>query len=293
MAGICGPLCELDPARISVSGWVQLFNEYCAVNNVLLEPPANANGVTPHNRRRALFITFIGPRAFEHLRAVCLPRQPNSYPIRELVEFLKARFEPEGLETTNRFQFSQRNQQANETASDFIAALQVLAAKCNFGMFYFDALRDRLVAGLKSNELRLKLLSQDNLTFLRAKELAIREDAIRQEARILAQSSVNHVSRQQRQPKNPTPSSDDKQNQKWKPCYRCSRLHDPAKCPARHWTCHACNIKGHISKACRKKANKSQAKSSVKNVEAEDSQQTAQPTLEQEVEALFHVSQVN
>ena len=102
---------------------------------MLLEPPADANGVTYHNRRSALFITYIGPRAFERLRVVCLPRQPNSYPIRELVEFLKARIEPEGLKTTNRFQFSQRNQLANETAIDFIAALQVLAAKCNFGMF--------------------------------------------------------------------------------------------------------------------------------------------------------------
>ena len=143
-----------EPSEISLSGWLQLFSEFCICNDIPLEPGQNANQVIPHNRRRAFLLSLVGPRAYEVLRSECLPLQPNNYPIRRLTEILKSRFEPEGLLTTNRYQFAIRDQSAQESAH-YIAQLQLLASRCNFGMGYYDALRDRLVAGIRSNGCRI------------------------------------------------------------------------------------------------------------------------------------------
>ncbi|KAF2891348.1 hypothetical protein ILUMI_14825 [Ignelater luminosus] len=37
-----------------------------------------------------------------------------------------------------------------------------------------------------------------------------------------------------------------------KPCYRCTRKHDPKSCPAKNWECYHCHKKVHTSQACRK-----------------------------------------
>ncbi|KAF2889771.1 hypothetical protein ILUMI_16402 [Ignelater luminosus] len=41
-------------------------------------------------------------------------------------------------------------------------------------------------------------------------------------------------------------------NKLGKPCYRCTRQHDPKSCPAKNWECYHCHKKGHTSQACRK-----------------------------------------
>lgn len=74
-----------------------------------------------------------------------------------------------------RSKFHNRRQQPGETIVEYIVILKHLAASCKFGTFLEDALRDRLISGVSSEELRQKLISKD-ITFIKAQELALKHE---------------------------------------------------------------------------------------------------------------------
>lgn len=95
----------------------------------------------------------------------------------ELIKELKAHYSIQNLELTSWFRFNRRSQNDEESAKDFIVALQSLANNCSFGEFTNQALRDRLVAGLRKEDICKKLLYQPNLSFeLACKLIADTED---------------------------------------------------------------------------------------------------------------------
>ncbi len=72
-----------------------------------------------------------------------------------------------------RFRFYQRNQGPDETISDYILALKRLASSCEFGTFLDDALRDKFVCGLAGEAYYRRLLSEKDLTFKKACDIAL------------------------------------------------------------------------------------------------------------------------
>lgn len=266
--------------EISLSGWSTQFDEVCMINGLAAEPPAppapnnDELPVPPHNLRRAVFLAAIGHRYYEVLRQCCLPGLPNMFPIPNLLEFLKERFEPAGLQQTSRYHFYARCQQDGESAVSFIHALQTLADKCGFGQQIFDALRDRVVQGIRDPNTRLKLLEAGHQDFFAVRAAVIQAETIQREARALAQNNVHHVSNtgyrssKKKQKSNPTkPNNNPNQERsngngssngsngngnkkQWDKCRRCNRYHDWRTCVCKDFTCFKCNKKGHISKAC-------------------------------------------
>lgn len=72
-----------------------------------------------------------------------------------------------------RFRFHKHQQYQGESISDFCVAIQKLSEKCEFGTNLQDSLRDRLVCGLTNEHIQRKLLVEADLTFKRAKEIAL------------------------------------------------------------------------------------------------------------------------
>ena len=178
-----------DPNEVTLSAWVMLFDEFCMAYGIAAEPAPVAPATVPiHNQRRALFLSAVGSKAFEVLRTACLPQKPNELSIPSLVEHLQQRFEPLGLKRANCLTFSKRIQRDNESVSEFISAIQDLASKCDYGANLDEALLDRLIAGLRNNDIRHKLISTPSLSYTDAKTLALQRDAVRIEAKALAQA---------------------------------------------------------------------------------------------------------
>lgn len=71
-----------------------------------------------------------------------------------------------------RFKFQKRNQKEGESVADYIVALRQLSVSFEFGQYLSDALRDRFVSGLNSESMQRKLLSQKDLMFNQACEIA-------------------------------------------------------------------------------------------------------------------------
>ncbi len=60
--------------------------------------------------------------------------------------------------------------------------------QCDFGESFYAALRDRLICGIRSHSMRLKLMAEPNITFLSARQLVLHEEAIATQARAIPHS---------------------------------------------------------------------------------------------------------
>ncbi len=85
----------------------------------------------------------------------------------EITAALNQALEPTRSVIAERFHFHRRNQTASETIAEYLAALRQAALHCNF-----DALRDRLVGGLRTEAIQKRLLSETDLTLTNTAKIA-------------------------------------------------------------------------------------------------------------------------
>ena len=71
---------------------------------------------------------------------------------------------PKKNETVERYKFNCRNQREGESVSSFVTQLKMLAKTCEFGDLRDSLIRDRIVCGILSTNIREKLLSKEDLT---------------------------------------------------------------------------------------------------------------------------------
>ncbi|CAH2104645.1 unnamed protein product [Euphydryas editha] len=284
-----GNLPLFDNNEQSFESWLELFEEYCTLNNV---PKESATSKV----RKSLFLCHIGVKHYNMLHSICLPSKPNEKSIEELAKILKEKYDSPGLESTNRYLFYRRMQSELESGTEYIAALQQVASKCNFGTHAENACRDQLICGIRDENIRKKLLSVTNLNYERAKTIFLQEESVVNQLKnmnsgITSHSTINKVrkftnqghSRQNsiyrqksvnphKQVSRQGPVSQHNSNSRQyavgqsqvsqrgkfcsqnsvsKQCYRCGRYHNPMSCPARSWKCYVCQHFGHTSKMCR------------------------------------------
>ena len=69
--------------------------------------------------------------------------------------------------------FFTRQQAVGNSVSEYCAMWQQLSETCDFGANLEDSLRDKLVWGIRSNQAQKRLFPEKNLTFKKAKEMAL------------------------------------------------------------------------------------------------------------------------
>ena len=111
---------------------------------------------TKADKGAAVFLNFIGGRAYELLRSLLTPTLPK---YDELVALLKEHYEPKPLVITERFHFHRRNQRQGESIAEYVAELRRLATHCEFKTYLNEALRDRLVWGIRDESVQRRLLA--------------------------------------------------------------------------------------------------------------------------------------
>ncbi len=120
----------------------------------------------------AVLLSAIVGKTCGLLRNLVVPSAPkNTY--QDLINALMKQFEPKPLLIAECFYFHRRYQHAGETVADFSAELTRLTAKCKFKEPLLDeVLRNRFVCGLKSEAAQNRLLTEKDLTFAKAVEIA-------------------------------------------------------------------------------------------------------------------------
>jgi len=90
-----------------------------------------------------------------------------------LVFFQQRKLSPKSLEIAQRFRFYKRNQREGETVLTYVANLKKIAAHCNFCANLNEALRERLVCGLRNVQIEKRLLSEAKLKYSMALKIAV------------------------------------------------------------------------------------------------------------------------
>eukprot|EP00731_Ephydatia_muelleri_P039008 Em1040g1a len=220
---------EFDPNVEGISSYLERMGLYFVANKIESE------------RQVAVFLSLIGGKNYALLRDLLLPQQLKDVSLVELMGTLRRHFEPKPVVIAERFHFHRRSQGADESVAEYVAELRKLATHCRFGGYLEEALRDRLVCGLREESTQRALLTENELTLARALEIAQSREAVLMNAQRLKEPSLTV--------KKVTTRTDTTISSK---CTRCgSSKHLADRCPFRQATCFKCNKPGHIARVCR------------------------------------------
>lgn len=178
---------------------------------------------------------------------------------------LKAEFkkhcQPKQNTVFARYLFHQRIQKAGETCDTFVTDLRNLVKNCTYDKPN-EMVRDRIVAGISSSEIREKLLTTgDDLTMDSAIEIVGVYEATQQRLKSMATGHVDdkvdaiHQRRKERyaaQSKTDVKSKGKYTSKKEDvDCGYCGRKHKKGECPAFGQTCKKCHKLNHWAIVCR------------------------------------------
>ena len=231
-----------------------------------------ANEISDDRKVPAL-LALMGGKTYSLLRNLTSPDDPASRGFDAIVKLLDNHLSPKPLVIAERFRFHKRDQKDGESIPVYVAELRKLSEHCDFKANLNDALRDRLVCGIKHGNIQKKLLSESDLTLQKAIDIATAMETAAKDAVELQQQhrpdSVHQLSKK--------PTSNTKPKERNKACFRCDRFnHTPDECRFKEDTCHFCSKKGHIERAClsKKAQQKNQSKKKkfkpVKTVDQEE-----------------------
>ncbi|XP_062715960.1 uncharacterized protein LOC134291782 [Aedes albopictus] len=135
----------------SFANYVERFEILCKLNKVSAET------------KQSWFISVSGDEVFDEVKLIFPKKEVSEIPYDEMIKKLKARLDKVEPALMNRYEFYNRLQRSNESAENFVLAVKLLAENCNFREFKDEAIRDRLIIGLRDKELRKKLLMDDEV----------------------------------------------------------------------------------------------------------------------------------
>lgn len=234
-AAFIGAMSAFQPQSEKIESYLERVELYMMANNF------------PDDRKVPALLTLIGGETYQLLRSLVAPALPASKTYADLVKVLKKHFAPTPLVIAERFHFHRRSQNPGETIAEYMAELRRLTTHCEFGDYLDQALRDRLVCGLRSESIQKRLLSEADLTLERALTLSQGLEAADLNVKSLKGSEVkiqrvtNAQMRTSAQVKNSQPT----------PCFRCGRTnHTSADCHFKEAQCHNCGKHGHIAPVC-------------------------------------------
>ena len=219
---------EFDPDNEKISTYLERVKLFIEANSV------------DDEKKVAVLLTIVGVKNYSLLEGLLAPTNPREKSYDELTQVLKAHYEPKPVVIAERYHFYRRCQASGESIAAFVAELRKLAINCQFGAFLDEALRDRLVCGLRSEQTQKRLLSEPELSLAKALQIAQAIEAANNRTKeiklpgavISTEVSVLGVN---------------------KVCYRCGKRHDAKTCRFKEAKCYKCGKIRHLASVCRSK----------------------------------------
>ncbi|KAM7288091.1 uncharacterized protein ISCGN_031780 [Ixodes scapularis] len=159
-----GGMSEFNPKSDNIRSYFERFEHLVDINEV------------PAAKKLKLFLNVVGGQAYEELKKILVPQKPTDKTFEQVRELLEDHFSPEYSVIAERCKFNMRMQQEGESVKDFMTELKHLARNCEFKAFLNEALRDRLVAGLRDEETRRILFATEGVTFEGACKIALEKE---------------------------------------------------------------------------------------------------------------------
>ena len=236
---------EFNPDKETWTAYTERLEEYFL-----------ANDVESAEKQRAVLLSVCGASTYQLIRDLLAPDRPNTKSFREIVKIVQEHHQPPPSFIVQRYNFNMRNQEEGESISTFIANLRRLSEHCKYERILDDMLRDRLVCGVRDKRIQQRLLAEPELTFQKARELALAAETAARNSQDL-QASKTSITRAelllkiQSQRKTLKSSTDADGTTA---CYHCGGNHFAKGCRFQEAVCRLCKKRGHIARACRTKS---------------------------------------
>ena len=105
------------------------------------------NTIDNVERKRALFLSFIGAKGYKLVRSLA-QNAPSGKNYDELTKLMKDHLQLKPNEIAQRYVFYKRERKMGESIKDYVAELRKLSEHCNFGEKLDESLCNKLVCGL-------------------------------------------------------------------------------------------------------------------------------------------------
>ena len=212
-----------------------------------------ANGIDSADKKRAILLSACGTTTYKLLKALVAPAELSTKSFDELVKLAQEHYNPQPSVIMRRFRFNTCVRQEGESVNHFVTRLRDLASCCDYGDAAKELIRDRLVCGVRDDQLQRTLLAVAKLTFEKAYELAVLHEAAVQNSRLLGGPSTTLTPVHFADPDPPashrtTGPSNDRANDK--ECYRCGGKHLATTCRFKDSVCNFCRKRGHLQRVC-------------------------------------------
>ena len=244
-------------ARKVFDYWFKTFESFISAVLASSEAPDQVN-------RLALLTNFLSPETYSYIEMA------STY--EEAVRFLKKAYQGQKNIVFARYQLMTRKQKENESITEFIHALRLLAKTCEFEAvtaekYKNEMTRDAFINGLHSCDIRQRLLEEETIDLLavirKAETLELAKKNADAYGKLeINQPTISKINLQMSNSKLPNkPSNNDFVNfsgttHKYKACHFCGGpFHSKgrAACPAVEKNCFNCGKLGHFSKVCRQR----------------------------------------
>ena len=157
---------------------------------------------------------------------------------------------------------STRLQQPGESLEEFLKQLRQLAKDCNFEAvdaktYDEQMIRNAFIKGLESNNMRQRILEQEDITLQRAFDLARSLHQAQEHVNQLCHvgnlaATQELTSKEEQTDENSTAASATKNVANKSNWFFCGEpYHSRGRCPAKEAECFNCQKKGHFSRVCR------------------------------------------
>ena len=186
------------------------------------------------------------------------PEDKTKY--KDVLAKLSVYFEPKQYITYERYRFFTRVQKVDESIDDYITDLKIKARNCNFGDLKDEMMRDKIICGITSEQLRGRLLRQGDISLDKVLEVCRSHEASERQLK-----DLNSVTKSSDMNVNVVNSKSDykKVSHGLDECKFCGYKHvfGKSNCPAVNKNCASCGAQGHFKKKCSNKGNGTKQKS--------------------------------
>ena len=152
---IIAPIGEFKPEEEQISTYLERVQLFFVANSIAEE------------KQVVVLLSAVGAKTYALLRDLLAPTKPQEKTIAELSSTLTRHYEPKPIVITKHFHFHRRNQASGESVAEYVVELRRLATHCQFGEYLDEALRDRLVCGMRNTATQKRLLSEPELSLKR------------------------------------------------------------------------------------------------------------------------------
>lgn len=229
--------------------WIQKFENYMI---------ASEKNTKPDVSKIAIFLNLLGDEGFEIYNTFKFTKEVE---YTKVIEKFTEYCTPRKNVVFERYKFFSCSQQEGQSVDNYTTQLKTLASTCEFEGQEDSLIRDRIVLGLRDNNLQERLLREPDLSLQKAVEFVRAAEISKQQFQHIlepASTTVDALKQQRKGRFQKRPTYNNFQ------CKRCGTTHQQAECPAYGKTCLKCNKRNHFAALCT-------SRTEINEVELEDS----------------------